>query len=274
MSDHTTPQTPVHLAPDTEVLLPLQSFQSDVLDLNPDLDDQDDALDDNTETSSNATALGIAWTEPFDEALLRLTEITEKNSSPRLTMPQQSKLITFLDGQLLQVHRKFIKNQAENYESYPLVQLITDLEAIVNVIWCLVNHNTELFGQEEYLIRILGDVEDWIMYYDLPTLSAKNPSSLDIHKCVFLFFQSLDTRLSFLIDGYQVNERHTKLSATEIVRLNPIVNRIRFAIINKVEKSRAHLLKENWNENSAAKSFMNVLETEVGRLLEGTIERF
>lgn len=291
MSQPLTPATPIHPAPDTEVTLPDEGFPADELELNPDLDDEDDDTPvnppkqepqndrkpedlngDSFETSYESNF--ILWTLPFHQALEEaVAEVQGRLNHEHLTMNQESKLVTFLDDRLLQVQRKFIKNQADSDEKYPLLLLLNDVKAIVDLIWYLIDLNMPLFGQEEYFIRILGDLEDWIAYYDIPMLDTNVPSTISTYKTLFQFFQSLDTRVSFLIDGYQINDSYTKLSATELVRLGPIVNRVRIGIIEKMESSRAHLARKGQNRDSSAATYMNILEIEVGRLLEGIIER-
>lgn len=276
-----SPKTPLHVLPDEEVSLPEGTFEDSQMDLNPDLDNETPEapstsipisyrLDPSDGSSSNGLLYQL-WTLPFDEALERL-ESTTKGSS-LLTLSQQSKFITYIDDQLLQIQRAFIKNQAETKEVYSLRQLLTDLHTIVDLIWCLINPKSSLFGQEEYFVRILGDLEDWVGYYDLRVLDPKDRDSIETLKSLFVFFQVLDTRLLFLMDGYPVDDTSVcKMSTTEIVRLAPIVARIRLSIVNRLENSRL-ILSRNAPNDPASRIYMNILEMEVGRLMEGTIER-
>lgn len=296
MSKPLTPATPIHPDPDTEVSLPDEGFPVDELDLNPDLDEDEEetptiapkqeAEIEHPEIKTDFSHLEnysyqlpsepnfFLWTLPFHQAMDELVaKVGSRLNHEHLNMQQESKLVTFLDDKLLQVQRKFIKNQADTDEKYPLQELLNDIKSIVDLIWCLIDLNTPLFGQEEYFIRILGDLEDWIAYYDIPMLEANNANTIETHKALFKFFQSLDTRVSFLIDGYYINNTHYKLSATELVRLGPIVNRVRIEIINKMERSRAQLVRQSQNVDSNSATYMNILEIEVGRLLEGIIER-
>lgn len=291
MSEPLTPATPIHPAPDTEVTLPEEGFIADELDLNPDLDDEEDeasSLNRRQETENGNTTRQLhqysyrdssesnftLWTLPFHQALEELvTELGSRPDHEHLNLSQESKLITYLDEKLLRVQRNFIKNQADSDEKYPLQQLLNDIKAIADLIWYSIDLKTPLFGQEEYFIRILGDLEDWVSYYEIPVLDPKDPELVATYKTIFQFFQCLDTRVSFLIDGYQINEIHMKLSVTELVRLGPIVNRVRIEIVDKMEKSRAHLSRQIQSNDSTSTAYMNILEIEVGRLMEGIIER-
>lgn len=290
MADPIIPATPAHPPPDAEVQLPKESFQFSEWDLNPDLDDEDkDESEATTEPVKSKNRNGesrnqyyrseqnfvfFLWTIPFDEAMEQLvSEFLHSRLKEPLTLSQESKLIAFLDNELLQVQRRFIKNQSDSCDTYPITQLLSDVKDIIDIIWCLIDLHTPLFGQEEYFIRILGDLEDWMSFYDLPVLDVHKPENITSLKELFLFFQALDTRISFLMDGYNVDDITCKLSPTEIVRLGPVANRVRFEILKKMERSRTNLLlKRNKNEGKTI-DFMNVVELEVGRLLEGIIER-
>ncbi|WPK27225.1 hypothetical protein PUMCH_004602 [Australozyma saopauloensis] len=276
MNETQTPQTPPHAMPDEEVTLPAESFQATNMDLNPDLDEEDDDEQEpeiEQEQPQNQPQHPFdLWTVPFDEALLQLSS-SHPREVPLLSMAQQSKLITFLDDRILQVQRQFIKSQSEAEVSYPLLQLLQDVRSIVDLIWFLVDLNGPLFGQEEYLIRLLGDLEDWIAYYEFPLLDANNPDVLTTYEALFQLFQAFDTRISFLIDGYQLKGSAHGLSGTEIVRLGPIANRLRMEIVEKMERSRTHLLQKRNDGHASSVYYMNVLEIEVGRLLEGIMER-
>lgn len=286
-----SPDTPAHPQPNEEVILPAGEFAAGDMDLNPELDDDTEnesqpqsqeigtssgILDSTSngirEISSRKDSMFALWTQPFDEALeqLRLLKMTQHQD--QLSLSQQSKLVTFIDDRLLQAQRDFIKNQALSKETYSLKQLLADIAAVVDLVWRLVDVNAPLFGQEEYLIRIMGDLEDWVLYYDLPVLDADRPETIELHAALFRFFQAIDTRVSFLIDGYTAELKTYKLSGTELVRLMPIVSRVRSEMVNLLEKSCVGLLQKSVFENSS-NTYMNILEIEVGRLLEGVIER-
>lgn len=284
-----TPPTPLHPAPNAEVSnLPSEPLSNSNMELNPDLYDEEDddnsmaepqrnteAQEDNAE-DNDPDSSGIyinLWTMPFDDAYDLLKAQFLKNwNQPKVTEAQQSKFVNYLDHELLQVQRKFIKNQADTAELYSLQQLLHDIGTILDLIWFLVNPNNKLYGQEEYFLRIIGDLEDWVAYYGLPIYDAADTSSAELYK-FFNFFQAFDTRLSFLIDGYQVNGETAKLSSTEIVRLVPIVSRLRLEIVSKLDPSRSKLTRAKTLGNEQANDLLNILDVEIGRLFEGILER-
>lgn len=278
-----SPPTPLHPAGDVEINdLPSVSSPAPDLELNPDLYDDDE--DDTPFTSQDASKSPMEveeetseapinlWTIPFDDAYKLLKVQFAKNSAqPKITEAQQSKFINYLDLEILQVQRRFIKNQSDTVEVYSLTQLLQDVASILDLIWYLVNSNNRLYGQEEYYIRIIGDLEDWVAYYVFPTFEVSTTTGPLIH--LFNFFQSLDTRMAFLIDGYQVGNAHLKLSATELIRLAPIVTRLRMEIVQKLDPTRARLTHAKAEGSEEANDLLNVLDVEIGRLFEGILER-
>lgn len=283
------PRTPTHVAPDVEVDLPDQPFMNSDLELNPDLEDDDDNLQDSTELTHNyleevdssvdildvdASNKVELWTLPFDIAFdYQKKQFREHSNQPTVSEWQQSRFVNYIDGELLQLQRNFIKGQAENEEVYPLHQLLEDLGKILDLIWYLINDKNKLYGQDEYFIRITGDLEDWIDHYQLKVDDVTNSSNEAYLFKFFTFFQSLDTRLSFLIDGYTVGGSDVEMSSTEIIRLIPIVTRLRLLIVTKLDPSRAKLTHLKALGDVDANALLNKLDVEIGRLFEGTLER-
>lgn len=285
-----TPTTPIHVAPDVEATLPDEPFQDNDLELNPDLDEDIDESEDSNLANHTSTAPERKsasqdlpddnssfqvelWTLPFDDAYQNLRKhSTNDNSQPAVTESQQSKFINYVDGELLQLQRRFIKNQTETVEIYLLAQLLQDLAKILDLLWYLINTSNRLYGQDEYFIKITGDLEDWMAYYLLDIKGADQKAEGELFQ-FFSFFQSLDTRLSFLIDGYHAGLALTKMSATEVVRLVPIISRLRFEIVSKFDLLRAKLTHQKALGNLEADVFLNKLDVEIGRLFEGVLER-
>lgn len=251
--DLKSPTTPVHPAANEEVrslpTLPLPAETMNNIDLNPELyDDDDDEVAENEDGKPEVTT----FTVPFEDAL-RLLQLQFNNSTTVTTESQQSKLINYIDDNLLQIHRKFIKNitNFDNNQPYTLEQLVTDLSKVVDLIWFSISHKNRLFGQQNYFITILTDLEDFVSHYSLTDIPGH------VLGKVFTLFQSLDTKLSFLIDGYDVNGKLEKVITTDLVRMVPIVMRLRIEVITKVEGNGP----KEW------------LDVEVSRLFEGIIER-
>ena len=76
----------------------------------------------------------------------------------QITSAQQSKLINYIDETLLQIQRKFIKQQTELEINYSLIQLLQELSTVISVIWVSIQQKLVLYGQIEYYIKILGDL--------------------------------------------------------------------------------------------------------------------
>lgn len=274
------PKTPIHVAPDVEVELPDKPFQDD-LELNPDLEDDDDMQDIQKQSDDEEDLVDVdtdyridLWTLPFDDAYEQLrAKFKESTGKEAVSESQQSKFINYIDNELLQVQRKFIKNQADEGEAYPLGNLLGDIRKVLDLIWYLIDKNSKLYGQDEYFIRITGDLEDWVAYYDFGLGSEPSPQAESELFRLFNFFQSLDTRLSFLLDGFSSGKAHIKLSSTEKVRLVPIISRLRFEIVSKLDLFRLRLTNLKTTGNSAATPLLNKLDVEIGRLFEGVLDR-
>lgn len=276
------PATPPHVQPDEEVNLP-QGMAPVDLQLNPELDDEEDSEQTGREEKDASTqpttasepelrradaetqmsdldgwSVGDLWTLPFDDAysLLKANfNLSKKHASVLLS--QQSRFITYVDQQLLNIQRNFIRNQSDSAFSYTLNQLLTDLDPVIALLWHLFQETRTLFGQDEYLIKILGDLDDWTAYYTFP-----NSSDILFYVKLFGFFQNLDTRVCFMIDGTEENGQPLKMSATEVVRLAPIVNRLRVNVISKLDVRGGGLAK-----------IAQMFNTEIGQLFEGLLDR-
>jgi hypothetical protein len=304
-----TPPTPIHVAPNVEVKeLPTETFADD-FDLNPDLyDDDDNKTQDgtrlNNESSSQLnTTITIndnnngresqlvsnniqnddygtdidyavkSVTSPFDT--IYQATLQQFSSTPNVLSDQQiSKIVNYTDEELLKIQRKYIKSQAEDLP-YDIYNLIGDLVSVVNILWVSITNKNRLFGQENYFIKILGDLEDYLDHY--PLFKNIPPISDTAHQQVvdfFTFFQSLDVKLSCLIDGYTAivgdKQISQKLTATEYLRLLPIVTRLRILIITKTESVKSKLQD---SADGAAIDMADILDVEVGRLFEGILDR-
>ncbi|KAK6465805.1 hypothetical protein DFJ63DRAFT_33125 [Scheffersomyces coipomensis] len=311
------PPTPIHPGPNEEVhelppgRLP-DSLLADI-DLDDDEDDDDDK-DDIVVTDPPIQALSkltnrlsdslmnidsvdsevsleeidlkemIQITLPFDEAYELLQTSLKEVEPIFLTEQQQSKLINYIDENLLKIQRKFIKHISDTSEVYTLQELLDELLTIVNLIFTPIEKKNPLFGQGEYYIKILGDVEDYLNHYH--TLFDEHIDSIiqrfDNNRLIqfFIFFQKLDLQISLLMDGYtDINSRNQKMNSTQLVRLIPIISRLRILIIYKVDQVRLKLtnLYENQSTSTSTKQeskrLLHLLELEIGRLFEGILER-
>ena len=222
-------------------------------------------------------------TLPFNESYQLLKQefqntLTNLGQS-QITSAQQSKLINYIDETLLQIQRKFIKQQRELEINYSLIQLLQELSTVISVIWVSIQQKLVLYGQIEYYIKILGDLEDYVNNYKTlfnETWSKNNNLHINMQNLVifFKFWQKIDLQLSFLIDGNQ-QTKLIKMNVTELTRLLPIVTRLRIAIISKIDGLRMRLKKnqENNNDNDATSNILTIFELEISRLFEGILER-
>lgn len=207
-------------------------------------------------------------TLPFDEEY-QLFKTTANTGSvgDKLSSQQQSKFINYIDDRLLQIQRKFIKQQSTEDAIYPFTLLIKDLDSIFDIIWVSISRNQQpqksLIGQEEYYIKILGDLEDYITHYKTLfdenwQLNSKNQRILkaDFNKIVVVckFLLKMDLQLSFIKDNGFFN-------LTQCVRLKMIIERLRYLIMDKFE-----IVVQ-------IPRLRNVLEVEASRIFEGILER-
>lgn len=296
-----SPPTPLHPAPNEEVnAIPEGGLPSGTLanlDLNPDLYDEDtDGNNNNGEESDNIvfkrevdddhnqeTYAIDTLTLSFDQAyeLLQI-EFDKSTNTERIATYQQSKLINYIDEKLLEIQRKFIKNQADTLQLYSIFQLLYDLSKVFDLIWYSVNNKSGLFGQQDYMIKLMDDLEQYVSHYksldDYDSLSTLNIQLLEF----FTFFQKLDTRICFLIDGFRLenSEKIERLNNTQIVRLASIISRLRILVISKLDSLRFKLTRtisgfhqEQSEEKKDYEKLRNVLEVEIGRVFEGLLER-
>lgn len=304
------PPTPQHPAANEEVTslpdgsLPTETVQN--LDLNPDLYDEEENesvfLQNGNENQDKDSDMSFEnvnivelklFTMPFDDQFNSLkNSFLEHHFDSRVSRPQQSKLINYVDEEYLKIQRKFIKNQADSGNIYSLQELIIDLSKLIELLWYSINNKTLMFGQGDYMIKIVGDLEDFLAYYTLsdyfnftssPILTNENTSNIVRY---FGFIQKIDLTLSFLIDGYDVEgfNRREKLSNTQIIRLLPIVSRLRILVVSKIEpiRLRVGVIAKNTSIDGKASDpvlhedscdILNKLDIEVGRLFEGILDR-
>ncbi|KAI5969549.1 hypothetical protein CANMA_001399 [Candida margitis] len=307
MSRPQSPPSPVHPAPNEEIKpgsLPTTQLQNDDLDLNPDLyDDTNDqpslTTEDKQDEANYDTVMSqVSQSHEFDKVdLQNLQQITlpfnegfqlfkssfeSYPSTSPISSDQKSKFINYIDDQLLQIQRKFIKQQSTNEVIYPFGVLIQNLDAIFDIIWISICHKQRLFGQEEYYIKIMGDLEDYVAHYSTTTttifeetwqLNSQNEPimQVDFTKIVAVckFLQKLDLQLSLLIDGYAEDNddqggKTQRLNETQKVRLNMLVQRLRLRIIEGFEKVAL---------SAQRNGLRDVLEVEATRIFEGVLER-
>lgn len=225
----------------------------------------------------------VQLTLPFQESYaLHQSHFTE-NPGDELTPGQQSKFVNYVDEQLLQIQRRFVKSQVDE-ELYPCNALIRDLTGMVDIIWTTVRKRIELFGQVDYLIKITNDLEDYLMHYPpVFAVNEKSPVLTAADKAhlmdFFNLFLSLDVKLSLLYDGYEsLRGKMMKMNVTQQVRLSTIITRLRIIVTTGIDSRRMKLDKlyagQNGKIKEEAKRVIDILDVECGRLFEGLFDRF
>ncbi|CCE81597.1 Piso0_002258 [Millerozyma farinosa CBS 7064] len=305
-----TPKTPLHPGGDEEIReIPQASLPEGTiadLNLNPGLYDDDgdesnsegehkkqQADDDNgTESSLITGNEGIGkedyyeiepLTCSFEEVIDNLTKEVYARADQVREDFQKSRLINYIDEQFLIIQRNYKRSRSSVTESYSLLTLLSDLSKLIDIIWHSVNTYSGLFGQDDCLVRILGDLEDYVYPYTL----FEDSSDLDALKQqlqhYFQFFQRLDTILSLLIDGVpqEANGPRLKLYATQVVRINSIMGRLRPLVISKVTSLKnqlsyeSHIYAQKGEKESYRKvnNLSNTLDVEIGKVFEGILDR-
>ncbi|EGV66455.1 hypothetical protein PSN45_002944 [Yamadazyma tenuis] len=264
------PTTPTHPAANEEIRY-LPEGQLDI-DLNPDLDDDDD--DDQVMDSNHMDVEGGFIKDQSIDQTHQLSQHhdiepdTQPRGSPKpnllidfrgitptfeesyeatrlhftaheeITGPQQSKLINYLDEQLLKIQRVFIKTQSGEINS-TIGSIIEPLYTNAKLVWLSISPGSH--GNVEYFIKILNDLEDYVSFYNL---------NIGDRREFFEFLQFLDVKLSYLHDV-------GLFSSTGLIRVVSIISRLRIVIIDKFSQSESR----------------GEVETEVSRLFEGLLER-
>ncbi|ODV96531.1 hypothetical protein PACTADRAFT_74179 [Pachysolen tannophilus NRRL Y-2460] len=208
-----------------------------------------------------------------DYDIIPRQEIINNASSRGLSLPQQSKIINYIDERLLKVHRKFIKHLSyeEDFDNddngdddksggnspkskdYSISELMNELSEIVHFIWYSIYqtkeipnvqqihslprsvHPDRIFGQTNYLIKIMGDSVDFIVKYEFNNLAEL--------LVVLTFLKNLDNFISILIDQSE-HSRIKLINNTEKIRIISIINRTKILILEKFEKLKLKSLKE------------------------------
>lgn len=229
----------------------------------------------------------MGFTPTFEEAYESVERKVNQPEVHKLSESSRSNLVNDIDEQYLQVQRKFVKNQAADEETYSLYQLVDDLSLIFDLIWCSVNRKNGLFGQEEYTIKLVLDLEEFLSRYELFEVHSSLAVLYTKLLRFFSFLQSLDARISFLVDGFtkEGSSRIQRMNRTQIVRISTIVARLRNLIVYKMDNLHLFLRREqgifqsrNDDDKEADYGILlkirDSLEVEVSRLFEGLLERF
>ncbi|GMM36939.1 TFIIH complex subunit [Saccharomycopsis crataegensis] len=190
-----------------------------------------------------------------DDDLTKLEDLG-RCQQKRLSSSQNSKLIAYIDHELLMIQRKFIQSFSDDESRgdqrlgyHSLSELLVDLNKITEFIWYTVKVTQRgngkcmrSFYQGQYFIKIAGDLVDYLQKYSM--------SDRKVLKALILFVQKLDQIFVKIVDDLQ------GFDSTEKVRLVSITERTRVAVINLTIKYQ-----------------VNDYKYEIGRLYEGIIDK-
>lgn len=260
------PQSPPHPEPNEEVKQ-LPSGQLNI-DLNPDLQSDDDSdfvpvkqATDNEDEGGFIRPQGPRFDpllmnelsmekleEPVIDKPIQVDQLTksfeeayelatgEFESHDPISDIQQSKLVNYLDEELLKIQRLFVKTQSGEI-SLTLDDILHPILTNLQVIWLSISVTSST--NVEYFIKVLNDLEDYLAFYKI-----SNPSLL------FSLLQFIDVRLSYLYDI-------RVFSPTGYVRTLSIITRLRILVLDRFSRQEAN----------------NTVEVEISKVFEGLLER-
>ncbi|CAI4052373.1 hypothetical protein SKDZ_15G4840 [Saccharomyces kudriavzevii ZP591] len=194
----------------------------------------------------------------------------------RLSMSQQSKFISYVDDQLLQIQRKFVQSRGLNIKNgyASLTPLLKDLKTLVDFIWYSIAHvpnsdyllqseqksrspdtrssdnlseYSSYFGQGSYLIKIADDLIDYVEKFTFKNMEDSKTN--DTLSKLFKLFFILDKIFVILIDNSSskqasatasTNRKLAGLNGTDIVRLKGIAERTRVRLPIFLESQGVH----------------------------------
>lgn len=305
------PNTPLHAGPDAQNDLDALAELDDAdildLDLDPGIDDSPSvpdlrALNTQQEQEHTLSPLNpkkrtleaspapvfdnahdyqprVDFTSPFSPShnILKAAEDSNADHPPqprsrRLSMPQQSRFVSYVDSRLMEIQRKFVQSRGLSPEKgYPsLIELLHDIKALVDFIWYSIDgtphtdhllqqplpevpeepevgHGTTAtpksaadFGQASFLIRIADDLLDYVEKFpisDDALVDETHNGGETIPKLFKLFF-ILDRVFRALISG--ANNNAIRLNGTDKIRFVGIAERTRMRLPAYFEHNGVH----------------------------------
>ncbi|KAK9446684.1 uncharacterized protein V1518DRAFT_132734 [Limtongia smithiae] len=160
-------------------------------------------------------------------------QLPQLHSVGRLSDEQQSRLVNYLDEQLLHVARRFVRRCSAvgegSVESSLMTvdSLIDDLTRLIDLIWYSVSGTSTPFLQEQYLLHIADDLIDYIL-----RLPIDSPDK------VFAVLAKLDKIFYKLVVGDVPSGK--RMSNTERARLESIAERTRVDVVEKLARYAGH----------------------------------
>lgn len=208
-----------------------------------------------------------------------------------LSLAQQSRFVQYIDNRLLQIQRNFIKylsseNKSQSGSPFTLTTLLKELSSVLNFIWYSIFetktipvvtnkfenefelplvHPTRLFGQTDYLIKIMGDLTDYIQKYDFE----------EWHELTDLLqlLKKIDSFVSILIDQTESNDTPL-INNTERVRMDSIITRTKLTTIQKFEHMKFKIHQDQLSSALGAKRKHDHTSTEEADPVEGILHKY
>lgn len=181
-----------------------------------------------------ADAMFPSITPTFEQAYEDASK--EFTTHKPITAQQQSRLVNYIDEELLKIQRKFVKTQSGQIR-LSLNDILNDLLPLLKMIWLSITRSSNTTF--EYFVRILTDLEEYFLHYQIPDHTQE----------FFETLQFIDVRISFLYDERICNR-------TQFIRILSVVSRLRILLISK--------LSNNFNP---------LIELESSKIFEGVLER-
>ncbi|KAH3668249.1 hypothetical protein OGAPHI_002003 [Ogataea philodendri] len=251
---------------------------------------------------------------------------TKRDQPKRLTRAQQSRIVTYIDAQLLHIQRLFIKymslrnddddddnqdmdtadpsplasidapstqTEPDDILQYSLLKLLSQIDSVVSLLWVslygdshvpVIYHSnlsakslptevqvtmidaSQLWGQTEYIIKIMGDLVDYLEKYRFESFK-------EIHSVVELLAK-IDNFVSVIID----QPATSVFSTTEKVRMDSIVQRTKLLMVKKLDAFRSVVENSEVDELGkrslqSGQDLVPVYEQFIGEIYEGISDR-
>lgn len=248
------PNSPLHPGADQEVPgLPENSLPGsvmDLLDLNPELEAR-------ASVPPTPSEVKVESQRPIEEVMgdriedfqptvvpspINAAQLQAVHSGRRLSSSQQSKFVNYVDEKLLHIQRRFVQSFGLSELGYKKIdELLADVKQLLNFVWLSIDNNGQTqftkeqyremkstnFGQTDYIIRIAGDLLEYISKLDVDDESART---------ILKLLHSLDEKFAKLIDGDVPGGKG--INRTECVRVNGIAERTRITVADVFEKQK------------------------------------
>ncbi|KAK9461160.1 uncharacterized protein V1516DRAFT_341859 [Lipomyces oligophaga] len=211
-----------------------------------------------TDRSSNSSVLGHVFSPQYsDRDFSNTSSITAPHlavladSGRRLSSGRTSRLINYLDEQLLRISRRYVRKFSISADREPTEisntnantgtdassdtvpyssadQLVEDLSHLIDLIWFSISETPQSFMQTQYFLDIADRLNDYI-----PNLPIEDPAH------VYSLLAKLDLVFYNLVTGENIPSGR-RMSQTEKTRLESIVERSRVDLTDPLSQIPGH----------------------------------